>query len=67
MKGFGASFPPQEHAKKEAALREKLANEEETRRKVIAKNEAAHLEQEAWTIWWTICRPVVCWVGWVYR
>lgn len=37
----------EEHAKKEAALRQKLANEEETRRKVIARNEAAHLEQEA--------------------
>lgn len=57
----------QDHAKKEAALRERLAHEEETRRKargsrsrmklwsqnaqterqVIARNEAAHLEQEA--------------------
>ncbi|CAK9078873.1 Adenylate kinase 7 (AK 7) (ATP-AMP transphosphorylase 7) [Durusdinium trenchii] len=37
----------EEHAEKEAALRQKLADEEESRRKVIAKNEAAHLEQEA--------------------
>ena len=37
----------EDHAKKEAALRERLAHEEETRRKVIARNEAAHLEQEA--------------------
>mmetsp|Transcript_11343 Transcript_11343/g.21401 ORF Transcript_11343/g.21401 Transcript_11343/m.21401 type:complete len:712 (-) Transcript_11343:225-2360(-) len=37
----------QELVEKEAALREKLADEEDSRRRVIAKNEAAHLEAEA--------------------
>eukprot|EP00439_Symbiodinium_sp_Y106_P072169 s2547_g13.t1 len=36
-----------ELVQKEAALREQRADEEESRRKVIARNEAAHLEAEA--------------------
>ncbi|CAE7454924.1 AK7 [Symbiodinium natans] len=36
-----------ELGQKETALREKLADEEESRRRVIARNEAAHLEAEA--------------------
>lgn len=37
----------QELVQKEAALREQRADEEESRRRVIARNEAAHLEAEA--------------------